>query len=51
VEIGDLNYFAGPARAFHAGSRRWQRAGRLLAAGVGALLWVGLLLASVGAAS
>jgi hypothetical protein len=51
MEIGDLQYFTAPPTAARARSPRCRRMSRLLAASVGALLWVGLLLASVGAAS
>jgi hypothetical protein len=50
MEIGDLNYFDGLARAPRAVSPHCRRTSRLLAAGASALLWVGLLLASIGAA-
>lgn len=44
MEIGDLHYFAGPARASHALSPQRRRAALLLVAAGGAVLWLAMLL-------
>ena len=49
VEIGDLHYFTGPARVLPAPLPLHPHATRLLAAGAGALLWIAVLLANIGA--
>jgi hypothetical protein len=48
VEIGDLHYFAAPARAFRAASPQRRRAIALLVGLGAALLWLALLVASDG---
>jgi hypothetical protein len=49
MEIGDLHYLAAPARGASTPSPRHRCMAMALAAGAGALLWIGLLLASVSA--